>query len=103
MSGSIVWEPRCFKLQKRPSRGAVIGEHPYRSEISIKLLCNFIEVILRHGCSPVNLLYIFKTPFLKNTPGRLLLKLRSSRMLDSNMRENGLNYLTLDRAVDFMK
>ena len=27
---------------------------------------------LRHGCSPVSLLHIFRTPFLKNTSGRLL-------------------------------
>ena len=33
---------------------------------------NFIEISLRHGCSPVNLLHIFRTPFLKNTSGRLL-------------------------------
>ena len=26
-----------------------------------------------HGCSPVNLLHIFSTPFSKNTSGRLLL------------------------------
>ena len=37
------------------------------------LLCNFIEIILRHGCSPVNFLRIFTTPFLKNTSGQLLL------------------------------
>ena len=35
-------------------------EHPCRSVISIKLLCNFIEITLRHGCSPVNLLHIFR-------------------------------------------
>ena len=34
---------------------------------------NFIEITLRHGCSPVNLLHIFRTPFPKNTSGRLLL------------------------------
>ena len=28
---------------------------------------------LWHGCSPVNLLHIFRTPFLKNTSGWLLL------------------------------
>ena len=50
------------------------GEHPCRSVISIKLLCNFIEITFWHGCSPVNLLYIFRTPFLKNTFGRLVLK-----------------------------
>ena len=32
-----------------------------------------IEIILRHGCSPVNLLHIFRTPFTKSTFGRLLL------------------------------
>ena len=32
-----------------------------------KLVCNFLETALRHGYSPVNLLHIFKTPFLKNT------------------------------------
>ena len=26
-----------------------------------------IEIVLRHWCSPVNLLHIFRTPFLKNT------------------------------------
>ena len=42
---------------------------------NVALLCYFIEIALRHGCSPVNLLRIFKTPFLKNTSGRPLLKL----------------------------
>ena len=54
------------------------GEHPCRSGISIKLLCNFIEITLRYGCSPVNLLHIFRTPFFKNTSGRLLLLIASS-------------------------
>ena len=43
------------------------GEHPCQSAILIKLLCNVIEISLRHECSPVNLLHIFRTPFLKNT------------------------------------
>ena len=29
--------------------------------------CNFIEIALRHGCSPLNLLHNFRKPFLKNT------------------------------------
>ena len=49
------------------------GEHPCQSVISIKLLWNFIEITLWHGCSPVNLLHIFRTRFLKNTSGWLLL------------------------------
>ena len=47
--------------QKQPPRGV------------FKLLCNFIEIALRHGCSPVNCLHIFRTTFLKNTSGCLLL------------------------------
>ena len=41
------------------------GENPCRSAISIKLLCNFIEIALRHGCSPVDLLRIFSQLFLR--------------------------------------
>ena len=42
------------------------GEHLCRSVISIKLLCNFIEVTLRDdGFSPANLQHIFRTPFSK--------------------------------------
>ena len=43
-----------------------MGEHPCRSVISI-------EITLLHGCSPVNLLRIFRTLFYKNTSGGLLL------------------------------
>ena len=39
---------------------------------SSPLLCNFIEIALLHGCSPVNLLHIFRTPFPKNISGGLL-------------------------------
>ena len=52
------------------------GEHPYRSVISIKLLCNFIEITPRYGCSPVNLMHIFRSPFSKNTCGWLLLHIK---------------------------
>ena len=39
---------------------------------------NFIEITLRYGCFPVNLLHIFRTPFSKNTSGRLHLTLGGS-------------------------
>ena len=55
------------------------GEHPCRSAISIKLLCNFIEITRRHGCFPANLLHIFGTPFLKNTFWWLLLQVAGSK------------------------
>ena len=64
--------------QKQPSRGVLrkgvlkicskfTGEHPCRSEIT-----------LRHGCSPVNLLHVFRTHFLNNTSGWLLLQIREN-------------------------
>ena len=39
----------------------------------ILTIWNFIEITLRHGCSPVNLLDIFRTPFSKTVSGGLLL------------------------------
>ena len=54
-------------------RSKFAGEHPCQHVISIKLICNFIEITLRHGCSPVSLLHIFRTSFPENTSGWLLL------------------------------
>ena len=48
-------------------------ENPWQSVISINLQSNIIEIPHRHECSPVNVLHIFITPFLKNTSGWLLL------------------------------
>ena len=62
------------------------GEHPCRSVFSIKLQSNFIENTLRHGCSPVNLLHIFRTPFPNNTSEGLLLdKNKSQRNLNDDL------------------
>ena len=52
------------------------GEHSCRRVISIKLQSNFIEISLRHECSPVNLLHIFRIPFPESTSGWLLLEIR---------------------------
>ena len=54
------------------------GEHPCGIVISINLLCNFSEITVPHGCSPLNLLHIFRTPFPKNTSGGLLCTLHLS-------------------------
>ena len=53
------------------------GEHTCWNLISINLLCNLIEITLRQGYSPVNLLYIFRTPFSRNTYGGLLLNINT--------------------------
>ena len=47
---------------------------------SFCLQSNFIEIILWQGCSPVNLLHIFRTPFFINTSERLLLCFALHRM-----------------------
>ena len=52
------------------------GEQPCRSVISIKLQSSFIEIIILHDCSSVNLLHIFRIPFPRSTSGRLLLNYR---------------------------
>ena len=62
-----------YGYQKQPSRGVLkkivlklcskfTGEHLCRSVVSITLLCNFIEIALRHGFSPVNILHIIRAP-----------------------------------------
>ena len=71
------------------------GEYPCRSMISIKLLCSFIEIARRHGCSSVNLLHIFRTTFYKNSFEGLLLDNLFSRVLPWNLvwQKEQRNYL----------
>ena len=49
------------------------GEQPCQGTISKKKQSNFVEITLRYRCSLVNLVHIFRTSFLKNTSGWLLL------------------------------
>ena len=75
-----VWKVRISRPEVLLGKGVLktcskfTREHPCQSAISIKLQSNFIEIAIRHGFSPVNLLHIFRTPFYKNTSGWLLLK-----------------------------
>ena len=50
------------------------GEIPMPKCDFNKVASNFIEILVRHGCSAVSLLHIFRTLFPKNTSGQLLLK-----------------------------
>ena len=82
------------------------GEQRCQSLISIKFFCNFIEITLQHGYSTVNLLHIFRTPFLKNTPGQLLLqkcKLYFVKLYlkDCNTRNKDSEMLTYAQVVSF--
>ena len=85
-------------LLKQPLRGVLkkrcsenmqqfIGKHPCRSAISIELPSNSIEITLRHGCSPINLLHIFRAPFPTRSFGLLLLY-----FLQSVSTKTGLEY-----------
>ena len=56
------------------------GEDPCRSVIPIKLLCKFIEITLRHGCSPVICCIFLEHHFLRTPPdGCFCQQLRLSR------------------------
>ena len=54
----------------------VTGEHTCQSAISIKLLCNFIEITLWHGYSSVKLLHVFRTSLPKNISGGVASELK---------------------------
>ena len=86
-----MWESfLSFKLQDieaAPQRGVlrkscsenmqqIYRRTPWHSVISIKLQSNFIEIKFWRGCSPVNLLHIFRKSFSQNTSKRLLLRYR---------------------------
>ena len=87
----IFYRLLALHIRKQPSGGIFLGigalkicskftgGHSYRSAISIKLLCNFIEIALLHGCSPENLLHIFRTLFPKNTFKKLLLHIETTK------------------------
>ena len=84
MSSFAYSQKRCDYFKSSPSEVFLVngvlqicskftGEHPYRSPISMKLPSNFIEIALRNGCSPVNLLHIFRKAFPNDISGWLLL------------------------------
>ena len=56
-------------------RSKFTGEHPCWSVISINLQSNYIKITSGHGCSPVNLLCIFRTSYYRNTSEKLQLSL----------------------------
>ena len=75
------------------------GGHHVEVWFSIKLLSNFIEITLRHGCSPVNLLHFFKTLLHKNTYRGLLLHSPLANFYVSGTLL--LNGLLLDDSLNF--
>ena len=51
------------------------------------LQSNFIEITLQHGCSPVNLLHIFRIRLPKSTSGGLLLKVKGKQVIFSKVQK----------------
>ena len=75
--------------QKQPTRGFLrksCSENMQQSAISIKLPSNYNEITLRHRCSPVNLLHIFRTPCPKNSSEWLLLHYQRLSRLQTRTR-----------------
>ena len=61
-SPRVVPRKRCSEIMRQIYRRTPMLKCDFN-----KVACNFIDITLQHGCSPVNLLHIFRTPFLKNT------------------------------------
>ena len=97
--------------QKQPSKG-VLNKRCSENMLQVykrtpmpkcdfnNVASNFIGITLRHGCSPANLLHIFRTPLLKNTSGWLLLTtltrhLCSCSLTQINYGENRCGYFWL--------
>ena len=69
-------ETQWVSIRNRSSHPGVFLKKGVLKICSKAMQSNFIEIALRHGCSPVNLLHIFRTPVPRNTSGWLLLKKR---------------------------
>ena len=84
----VIFGKRCSENMHK-----IYRRIPYRSAISTELESNFIEIALRYGCSPINLLYIFRAPFSKNTSEWLLLLTVDRKLIEP---EDDLFYHLLD-------
>ena len=73
----VLYVPSCLTHQKQPWRSVLMKSCPENMRVAVQL----IEITLRHGCSPVNLLHCFWALFPKNASGGLLLTLHALRTL----------------------
>ena len=66
-------------LQKQPSQGVLKERCSGNMHQIYRIIpSNFIETTLRRGCTSVNLLHIFRTPFHKNASGGLFLMIKAT-------------------------
>ena len=84
------------KVQKQPSRAVlrkrcsenmqqIYSRTPMSKCDFNKVTFTFIEIALRHGCSPVNSLHIFRTSFPKNASEGLLLEVLTTNVLAASL------------------
>ena len=88
----LIWSWIYF--QKQPSRGVLKKrstenmQQIYRRTFMLKRDFNnfatLLKLLIRHGCSPVNLLHFFRTPFYKSIHGEVFL--HSETCQTSNMK-----------------
>ena len=57
------------------------------------------QIALRYGCSPVNLVHIFRTPFPKNTSGWLLLIHVRSHRLNCDVTNDFMRHLLSSKSI----
>ena len=60
---------RCFYKRCSKNNQQIYRRTPMSKGDFNKITNNFIEIRLRHGCSPVNLVHILRTPLPRNTYG----------------------------------
>ena len=70
----VVLKKRCSENIQQIYRRTPMQKYDFNKvtlQVALLCFCNFcfIEIALLRGCSPVNLLHVFKAPFLKNTSG----------------------------------
>ena len=81
---------RCYpqflgvlQFQKQPFRGVLrkrCSENMQQIDRWTPMPKRDFNKVAKHGCSPVNLLHIFRTPFPKNTSGQLLLHIHHNKI-----------------------
>ena len=80
MTEVLIMKAWNWKMKKQPPRGVPRKRCCENMQQIYKrtLMPNMIsvkQITFGHGCSPVSLLHIFRTPLVKNTSGWLLLKM----------------------------
>ena len=64
---TTVFNTKISEVENKIPNNSHLVTTPVLNTKIVKL--KFIEITLRHGCLLVNLLHIFRTPFLKNSDG----------------------------------